>query len=214
VPRPPGLSLSDLRIAPRERHTARLRLEAPRACHAEAVADSINSSLPLLRFIAWGQHPVDLDWAQRFCERGLAMVETGECLIFNAFEASTGAFVGRIDLHTIDLEAPRCEIGYVGDHRQAGRGLMREAVLAVVELAFELGFARVHAISDIRNERALRFAESLGFAHEGVLKNYERDPWGELCTQAMYAAYAPASPTLPVLPSAQGEASGSPSGNR
>ena len=43
-----------------------------------------------------------------------------------------------------------------------------------------------------RNERALRFAEALGMVREGTLVNYERDPWGQLCSQAMFAAYAPA----------------------
>ena len=178
--------------APRRIGTPRLRLEAPSAQHATAVAESINASLPLLRFIHWGQQPVDLAWAERFCAGGLRMVDDGECLIFNAFEREGGAFVGRIDLHTFDFEAPRAEVGYVGDARRGGRGLMQEAVRSVIEFAFGLGFVRVHAISDVRNEHALRFAESVGMVREGTLVNYERDPWGQLCTQAMYAAYAPA----------------------
>ena len=178
--------------APRQIGTPRLQLEAPSAQHAAAVAESINASLPLLRFIHWGQQPVDSAWAERFCAGGLRMVDEGECLIFNAFEREGGAFVGRIDLHTFDFEAPRAEIGYVGDARRGGRGLMREAARAVIDFAFGLGFVRVHAISDVRNERALRFAEALGMVREGTLVNYERDPWGQLCTQAMYAAYAPA----------------------
>ena len=181
----------DLPRAPRELRTGRLRLLAPCAEHAVAVAESINTSLPMLRFIEWGQREVDLAWATRFCTRGLQYVEEGECLIFNVFENGSDDFVGRIDLHSFDFDAPRAEMGYVGDSRTAGRGLMREAVTAVVELGFEIGLARIHAISDTRNERALHFAESLGFKLEGVLRAYERDPWGELATQALFATYNP-----------------------
>ena len=181
----------DLPQAPRELRTGRLLLLAPCAEHAAVVAESINTSLPMLRFIEWGQREVDLAWATRFCTRGLQFVEEGECLIFNVFEQDSGAFVGRIDLHSFDFDAPRAEMGYVGDSRTAGRGLMREAVMAVVALGFEIGLARIHAISDTRNERALHFAESLGFKLEGVLRAYERDPWGELATQALFATYNP-----------------------
>jgi len=191
VSRPPRLTPADLANARRELRTERLVLLAPCAAHAAAVAESINRSLPLLRFIEWGQREVDLAWAMRFCERGLQYVEEGECLIFNVFEQGSQQFVGRIDLHSLDFDAPRAEMGYVGDALSAGRGLMREAVRAVVEFGFDLGLARIHAISDTRNERALHFAEAAGFTLEGVLRAYERDPWGELGSQAIFATYNP-----------------------
>lgn len=177
--------------APRQLATPRLRLEAPRPEHAAAWHDSVNTSLPTLGFIAWAQSPWDLARAQRFCAGGLAMVEAGECLIFNAFRRDNGAVVGRIDLHSFDLETPRAEIGYVGDIRQAGQGLMREAVLAVVDLAFQLGFVRVQALSEAGNDRALHFAETLGFRREAVLHHYERDAQGQLGDQVMFAAFPP-----------------------
>ena len=120
------------------------------------------------------------------------MVETGECLIFNAFRLHDGAYVGRVDLHSFDFEAPRCEVGYVGEITLSGHGLMREAVLAVMAMAFSIGFVRVHALSDVRNERALAFALALGMQREGVLRAYERAPQGELADMVMFAAYNPA----------------------
>lgn len=179
--------------APRHIDTPRLRLEAPARHHAPAVHDSVNTSLPTLGFIAWAQAPWTLERAERFCDGGLKMVDAGECLVFNVFRRDDGAFVGRIDLHTFDFDAPRAEIGYVGDVRQAGLGLMREAVLAVVALGFDLGLVRVEAISEVGNERALHFAESLGFAREGHLHHRERDARGDLCDQVMFAAFPPAA---------------------
>jgi RimJ/RimL family protein N-acetyltransferase len=187
-----GVSTATLIAAPRELVTPRLRLRAPHRDHAAAFVESINISLASLGFITWGQQPHDLAWGERFCENGLKYVEAGECLIFYVFTRGDDAtYVGRIDLHSFDFDAPRCEIGYVGDLRCSGQGLMREAVLAVVDLAFSLGFVRVQALSEVANERAVRFAErALGFTREGVLRNFERDAKGELSDQVMLAAYA------------------------
>jgi RimJ/RimL family protein N-acetyltransferase len=181
------LDKAKLIAAPRFIQTPRLRLEAPSVQHAAQIADFLNASLPSWPFIDWPRFTRDLAWAQFFCARGLQYVEEGENLIFNVFREDTGALIGRIDFHTIDFEAPRAEIGYVGDPRQAGQGLMREAVLAAVDMVFALGFARIEAISDVRNERAIAFAKGMGFQQEGIVRHRERDPQGELCDQAVLA---------------------------
>ncbi len=182
----------DLIGAPQALSTARLRLEAPRIDHAQAFVESLNASLPTLSYIAWAQLPRNLEWALGFCERAVRYVAQGEALMFFAFDQRTGQYVGSVDLHSFDFDTPRCEVGYVGDSRHAGQGLMREAVLAVVELAFGLGFARVQALSEASNARALHFAEhALGFTREGLLRNYERDAQGQLGEQVMFAVCNP-----------------------
>jgi RimJ/RimL family protein N-acetyltransferase len=64
---------------------------------------------------------------------------------------------------------------------------MREAVQAVLGLGFALGLQRIQALSDVRNERALRFAEAVGLRREGVLRHYERDDQGQLGEQVLFA---------------------------
>jgi RimJ/RimL family protein N-acetyltransferase len=188
--------------APRELRTPRLVLRAPQALClddlAAAFVESLNLSLPGLRFISWGQQPRSIQWAQGFVASSMQHFDRGEDLTYYAFEHDHGGhwgrYVGRIDLHSWELDTPRCEVGYVGDVRTAGLGLMREAVLACVELAFQLGAARVQALSEAGNQRALHFAEhALGFKREGLLHNYERDAQGNLGDQVMFAAYAPTS---------------------
>jgi len=184
----------DLSRAPRELSTRRLRLLAPQAEFAAPFVESLNHSLPGLSHIGWAQKPQTLAWAQRFMQAGLRAVQAGEYLVYYAWALQGGHYVGRVDLHSWDFEAPRCEIGYVGDARCSGQGLMREAVLACVQLAFGLGVARVQALSESDNARALRFAErALGFEREGVLRFYERDAQGRLGSQVMFASYNPAS---------------------
>jgi RimJ/RimL family protein N-acetyltransferase len=186
-----------------------VRLLAPAPAWADQLAlafvESLNLSLPGLRFIGWGQTEKTLLWAQRFVAGGWDYVQRGEDLIFYAFErqgvpeggAELGRYVGRVDLHSWHFETPRCEVGYVGDVRTQGQGLMREAVLACVDLAFSLGAMRVQALSEAGNQHAIQFAEqALGFVREGVLRHYERDAQGSLGEQVMLAAYPP-SPKSP-----------------
>lgn len=171
--------------------TARLRLETPHAGHAEAFAEGVMATMPALAFVSWGLKPRNVEWARRFCEDDARSLAGGLDLAFHAFERADGGWVGRIDVHSIDFDACRGEIGYVGDLRRAGRGLMREATLAVIDLCWRLGFERIEAMSDARNARALHFAETLGLQREGVLRHHERDGHGELCDMVLYAVLNP-----------------------
>lgn len=173
--------------APRQLATERLRLEVPRAAHAPLVRESVNASLDALRFVRWAQRPFSDDDALRFCEADAAQVTRGECLIYFAFDRDSGRFVGNFDLHSFDFSVPRAQIGYVGDSRFARRGLMREGARAILELAFGLGFERVEAWCDLRNERSIEFAQALGLNYEGLLRGCERDAQGELCDQVVLA---------------------------
>ena len=178
--------------APRRIDSPRLVLHAPRPEWAAVFVESLNLSLPGLSYISWAQTGRALGWGDKFLHHDIEWASRGEGLVYYAFESASGAYVGRIDLHSWDFEAPRCEVGYVGDVRTAGRGLMREAVLACVDLAFSLGAARVQALSEAGNARALHFAEhALGFVREGVLRHYERDAQGRLGDQVLFAAYNP-----------------------
>ena len=187
---------SDLSRAPELVRTARLDLHAPRPEFGPIFVASLNRSLPGLSHIGWAQQARTVEWGVDFMVKGREHMAAGEALTYYAFErdgaaaGELGAYVGRIDLHSWDFDAPRCEIGYVGDVLSSGRGLMREAALACVDLAFQLRAARVQALSEADNLRALHFAErALGFTREGELRHFERDAQGRLGTQVMFAAY-------------------------
>ena len=176
-----------LKAAPATLWTPRLRLEHPRSEHAGVVMDSVNASLPELRYIAWGAAAFDAERALRLCRKNAEQVAAGACLIYFAFERGSGVFVGNLDLHSFDFDVPRCAIGYVADSRSAGAGLMFEAASEVLRLAFELGVQRVEAVCDARNLRSIHFAQALGMRREGLLRAHDRDPQGELCDDVVLA---------------------------
>jgi len=181
------MNIETLRGAPAEFTTSRLRLERPRPEHASAVMESVNASLAALRYIGWADSAFDAERALRFCTRDAELVAAGTCLIYFAFEQGSDAFVGNLDLHSFDFDVPRGEIGYVGDARRAGSGLMFEAATAVLRLGFELGLERIEAVCDARNLRSIAFAEMLGMTREGLLRAHDRDPQGALCDDVVLA---------------------------
>lgn len=186
----------DLARAPSQLATYRLDLHAPRPEFGQLFVESLNLSLPGLNHIGWAQKARATEWGATFMQHGVELIAAGDCLIYYVFERASGVdpgrYIGHIDLHSCDFEAPRCEVGYVGDVRTAGRGLVREAVLACVDLAFSLGAARVQALCEANNIRALHFAaHALKFSREGVLRYFERDAEGRLGSQVMFAAYRP-----------------------
>jgi RimJ/RimL family protein N-acetyltransferase len=189
--RSPVMDRADLQRAPRQLGTARLRLESPRLEHAPAVLEAVNASLHELRFVAWAHEAVDRIWADEFSQRGARFVEQGDALIYYVFERADGAFVGIVDLHTFDYSVPCCQIGYVADVRRAGRGLMREAALALMANGFALGLTRVEAWCDVRNARSIRFAECLGMQREGVRRVLESDTGGEAHDEMILACLRP-----------------------
>jgi len=99
------VSTLDLKIAPHMLLTPRLRLETPRAEHAQAFADGVAATMPALAYVVWGLRPRDVEWARQFCEGDARSVAAGEDLVFHVFESADGGWVGRIDVHTIDFVA-------------------------------------------------------------------------------------------------------------
>jgi RimJ/RimL family protein N-acetyltransferase len=175
----------DIRQAPSLLETQRTTLKFSSLEMVDARVAWAVASSDMLEFTWWWRKGVDREKSLASLQSEMDAIARGEELIYNVFEKATNAYVGRIDLHSWDFDAPRCEIGYMADARNTGRGLMREAALAAVELAFKLGAVRVQAITDARNLRSIHFAKLIGMQEEGVLRNYERDSAGALADQVL-----------------------------
>ncbi|MFO1338887.1 MAG: GNAT family N-acetyltransferase [Burkholderiaceae bacterium] len=105
-----------------------------------------------------------------------------------------GRVVGTLSLYKIDAPCRRADIGYALGAAHQGRGLMNEALAAVIDLAFDhapgsafddLRLNRIEADIDPRNGPSCRALERLGFRLEGRL----RERWwvaGEVSDSAMY----------------------------
>ena len=124
-------------------------------------------------------------WAQRAIGNGTAVP------LF-LFVRETDEFAGAVTLDNIRRgPAQAGSLGYWLGERFARRGLMREAIPAVVHYAFrELDLSRIEAACLDENVRSQRVLERSGFKYEGIAQAYLQIA-GRWRTHRLYACLRP-----------------------
>ena len=173
---------------PHEIPTERLVLRSARAGDGFALREAIEVSLDdFFPWLSFSARLGDLGTMERVSSLAQEKFLADEFYVWRAWEPS-GLLVGSVDLHSFDRSVPSCEIGYWIRSDRAGQGLAQECVKAVIEIARKaLGVIRIEARCDVRNERAWRLVERLGFTLEGIARHDERDAAGALCSNKVYA---------------------------
>lgn len=104
-------------------------------------------------------------------------------------EMSNPYLAGIISLHTIDFANHRAEIGYWLVKEARNKGIGTAAVELLTEYGLmTMGFRRIDALVDNRNEASKRLLEKAGYQFEGLLKNYVTRPDGSQIDMAIFAA--------------------------
>ena len=135
-----------------------------------------------LPYPAW----VAMDDAVGWYHRMLGLIADGKIAYNAVVEKATGRVVGGTLLRDIDGDTGKLEVGYVLGRAFWGKGLMREAVGAVVGYAFaKPEMRRVEAHIDGRNTASQRLVESLGFQREALLRDHWLDK-GAVSDSAIY----------------------------
>lgn len=80
--------------------------------------------------------------------------------------------IGMINIGDIEpLPFSACEIGYSVDKLMAGRGIMFEGLMVVLQYAYEgFGINRVYARIHTENEQSIRLLKLIGFKEEGLIR--------------------------------------------
>ena len=83
----------------------------------------------------------------------------------------SGELIGTIGFYRMKKEHFRAEIGYVLASNYWGRGLMSEAIQAVVKYGFDvMGLHSIEADTDPLNVRSMKVLERNGFTQEGLFR--------------------------------------------
>ena len=154
-------------FAPME--TPRLRIRKLGIGDAEDIF-AFSQNPEVSRFVLWDAHRSIAD--SRSMVRGaLRAYRTGEPASLAIELRETGRVVGTIGFVWIDDEHNCAEIGYSLAQEYWGRGLMTEALRAMLEFAFvRLHLNRVEALFDVRNRASGRVMEKCGMRREGLLR--------------------------------------------
>jgi len=166
----PSLSAAAHPAVPHRIATARVVVRAYDVSDAEALDLVMLENHERLRaWMPWAwDEPQTLDTRRNLLTYFRRRLDAGEDFTMGMFDANSGALLGGTGLHPRD--APdTLEIGYWLAADAEGKGLMREAVAALTQVALGFGLAsRVEIRCDPANVRSRSVPEVLGFEHERV----------------------------------------------
>ena len=110
--------------------------------------------------------------AQAWFQRMAGIQATGTALQFVVARKDSREIIGTCLLFRFEEGSARAELGYVLGRAHWGRGLMGEALDALIGCAFgTMALRRLEAEVDPRNTASLRLIQRLGFVKEGLLRH-------------------------------------------
>jgi [ribosomal protein S5]-alanine N-acetyltransferase len=148
--------------------TTRLILRKPREGDLEDVL-AVFSDPEVTRY--WSGAPwTGMDNAREWLSRMNEGHANGTGLMLVLEDRASGCVIGTCSVFQIH-RSRRAEIGYGMGRAWWGRGLMNEALHALVRFAFQtLDLRRLEADIDPANTASRKSLERLGFVHEGLLR--------------------------------------------
>ena len=123
----------------------------------------------------WSNTPTKtLEETRQLVKRDVEATKNGRALFWAIEVKETGAVIGKCTLWQYDESNQRAEVGYILSRQYWRKGLMSEALEAMIDYAFSgLGLHRLEADTDTNNAASLALLEKLGFQREG----YFRERW-------------------------------------
>lgn len=155
--------------APDRVETARLVLRRPRVADAEEVFARYAGDPDVSRYMAWRLHE------SREATRAFLEFSEAEWL---RWPAGPYLIESRADGRLLGgsgfaFETPyRAAAGYVFAKDAWGQGFATETMLAISDIARDIGLARLYALCHVDHRPSARVLEKSGFVREGVLHRY------------------------------------------
>lgn len=152
--------------------TERLILRKMVLNDAEAVfAYASNSEVS--RYTLWETHR-SIEDSRAFLEFATQKYENGGEPDWGIVYRGNGCLVGACGLVNWEAEHARAEVGFVLSREYWGRGLMSEAVRAILRFGFErMNLNRIEARCIAENAASARVMEKAGMVYEGMLRQRE-----------------------------------------
>lgn len=120
-----------------------------------------------LPYASWRSLADGRAWFERMSMLGAR----GESIQYVVTDRASALAIGTCLLFRYEASSARAELGYVLGRKYWGRGLMREALVALINCAFgDYGLRRLEAEVDPLNQASRRLLEGLGFTREGLLR--------------------------------------------
>lgn len=138
---------------------------------ANHLFDVISKNMAFFKYMPWAdiKNPEQEFDFLRNAEKGWKQQTKAT---YGMYLRENGAFVGVCSFFGIDWDDAVGEIGYWLDPKYAKQGLMSQAVNAVANEFFNMGFQRIIIKANPENIASCKTAEKCGFEREGIMRNY------------------------------------------
>lgn len=150
--------------------TERLVLRKVEPGDAQAMFDAYANDPRVTKFLSWSPHG-DVKNTRALLESWEKEYEKPDC--YNWAITLGGRMIGAIGAVSVNDRDERCEIGYCVAYDYWGKGIMTEALRAVLRFLFdEVGMRRVMARHDTANPASGRVMQKCGMTYEGTLRSW------------------------------------------
>ena len=167
--------------------THRLILRPFRIEDAQDMFDNWASDPEVTRFLTWPTH-TGVDVTRRVLSGWISRYGDGGFFNWAIEWKETGSVIGSIAVVRLDEETEAAEIGYCMGRAFWGRGIMPEALRAIMDYLFDtVGISRIAARHDVNNPKSGRVMQKAGMRPEGILRGAGKNNQG-ICDEAYYAA--------------------------
>ena len=137
-------------------------------------------------FLTWEAHR-SVEDTKKLLSLWVSEYEKGEYFNWAMELKESGRLIGNISVVKVDDRIDAAEMGYCMGRAHWGKGLMPEALSAVMDFLFgEVGMNRVSAKHDARNPKSGRVMAKAGMRFEGVLRQAGKSNAG-ICDEVVYA---------------------------
>ena len=137
-------------------------------------------------FLTWETHKTAED-SKQILSLWVPEYEKGDYFNWAMELKESGAVIGNISVVAIKESVDSAEMGYCMGRAFWGKGLMPEALCAVMDFLFdEVGMKRVSAKHDARNPKSGRVMAKAGMRFEGILRQAGKSNAG-ICDEVCYA---------------------------
>jgi ribosomal-protein-alanine N-acetyltransferase len=152
---------------PIEAERVRVRLLAESDLPALFEVNSDAAVTKLLPYATWASAADGDAWFARMA----GIQATGLALQLVVADRASDKAIGTALLFRLEEGSARAELGYVLGRTHWGRGLMHEALGALLDRAFgAMALRRIEAEVDVRNAASAQLLRRLGFTREGLLR--------------------------------------------
>ena len=148
--------------------TPQIKLVQPELYMAEALYNTIKSNYQhLVTFLDFIQEDMTLEDEQQYLTMMLNHQAQNKGRLYLIYFEDE--LIGTIDLHKIQMQHKKAEIGYWIAESYAGRQITTQCVQHLCYLAFEVfGLNKLTIKADVRNIASNKVAEKVGFSYVGT----------------------------------------------